>query len=135
MAFGDLGGEIQANPDMIWEDAAWPNNTTKDSSVFMLGGAQGKVELVGKNTGSAATGALTITLYHADNETDAAAGSTNASTATLLSAGTGTSWALGAELFRFAPSTEIGAYASLRLTTGADKSSEKLDVYMRPVDG
>lgn len=133
-AFGSLAGDVKASPDYVFNAAAWPNNTTKDSSTFQFGGAQGAVELVAVNSGSAATGALTMTLYMGDTEADAAAGSTSGTTATILSAGTGASWALGDELARFDARSTDGMYATLRLTTTADKSSEKITVYLKKID-
>ena len=131
--FGTIAGDIKAGPDYIFNDAAWPNNTTKDSSVFSFGGTQAALELKVVNSGSAATGALTITLYEADNAADAAACSTNATSTALLSAGTGASFALDEVLC-----THIGhgngMYASLRLTTAADKSAEKITAYLSPLD-
>ena len=132
--FGGLAGDIKAEPDIVFDDAAWPNATNKDSSTFQLGGAMGAVEIVGVNTGSAATGAISATLYMGDTETDAAAGSTTGTTALLLNEGTSGSFALNEEMFRFIPTTEDGMYATLRLTTTADKSSEKITVYKTPVD-
>ena len=132
--FGSLAGDIKASPDYVFNASAWPNNTDKDSSTFEFGGAQGAVELIGINSGSSATGAITATLYMGDTETDAAAASTTGTSATLLAATTSGSWALGEEMFRFDARSTDGMYATLRLTTTADKSAEKITVYLKPID-
>jgi hypothetical protein len=136
MAFGNLGEEIKADPDMILEDSAWPSATNKDTDVFLLGGAGAGVEVVGVNTGSAATGALTVSIKTSDNATDAVYASTTGTyaTTTLVSEGTTGSWALDDEIFRYVPDSGKEAYASIRLTTLDDLSAEKIDIYQHPID-
>lgn len=132
MSFGKIDGsaDIKGAGDYLLEAAALPASTSSDSNERKINDGEAGVEIVGVAYTDIASGALTMTLY--DQDTSSVDTTTTGSSTEMFSQTAG-SFSAGDEIFRFIPPQDTGMFGVLKTTTTADKSAEKVSVYVTPI--
>ena len=120
---GTIGGDLYANPDIIWEDEAGPNDETITSGEFMLAQTMGAAELkLVAGTDGLTTGAsnrVTVKVITAPTS-----GGTFDNTAIEALLPVSTAYTAGNDIFSWIPPRELEeCYAKITVTVATDDLS------------
>lgn len=117
-------------PDAIWSGEALPNATTKSTSEFMAGYAQGAVAIrmeADTTVAIAAGKQLNVQL-----RSGSVSGTYDTTTEIYNADAGGVTYEIDDLVFEYAVG-ELGPYHILDVTTDADESGDDVDVYLRHV--
>lgn len=129
-----ISSELVSDTDYIFEGAALPNATSATSSVFKVGGSQAGIEIVGKaGTEIVVADGETLT-YDLYTSTASDSGFTLKETVKQYApSGDSTTIALGTEMFRYVPGTDVDVWGKITVTASDDQSSDTHTVQIEKI--